>query len=879
MATVIPSDGAVLARQARELFADEVARLLDALPERIGAALKAKKTEIGTFSTVKVETDFRQKSDAWLAMAQRTWRGKAQALRASKTGQAMPTAESGDWAGLALIDNAEMERTVAVGRLAMAILDKAEQLLGDLRARMQRLEDVADFAPGDVFLPETFAQTLLNAWMECGFSSLQWDLAQNAIHQCTVQGMCQAYEHVNAFLMEHGVTAEIDLRAKVRRAPDRVTVPGGLPGLSGVPGVPNVLPGNPYPIGAAMEYQSSNYGVAAAGSASGFRYAPPGSVARAQYEAALYNRVGGTSGALAGEGVAAAGGFRYVPPGNAARAQYEAALYSGGPGVVAAGSVEIGDSPGTLGVAVGASPAAAAGLAAGGVPVAVSISSFGVLQQQRAQGVLGSLRQFVLQRGVILDTGGGGVAQPISPMLALALAEPVLMLPQKTQLPERQAETEQTGPTDLDRAVEQFKSKARALKDKAERPDEKAIIEIVSLMFQAILADERLPPALRVWFGRLQVPVLRVALAEPEFFALADHPARRMIDRMGACAMGLDHAEINGELLEREIKRLVQMIEQYPETGSKVFEFVLKEFEKFLGRASDQGKSAQKFATLAQQIEQKDALVIRYIIELRNMLDAVRVSDDVRQFLFRVWSEVLALAAVRAGAQHVETMRLKQAAVDLLWAASAKADRAERQQVTQYLPGILKTLRQGMQTLAMDAGEQDEHIHLINQAVAQAFHSPDQGITPAQMNQLAHVLTGLEDVVTDDPEGDLLLDPALFEQILGEESKDLQVITAGGARPPSADMLERARELQLGQWLTLHYQGAQVRVQYVWRSTRGQLHLFSVPSGRSYLVQTRRLASYLQAELIVPVQDEALTIRATRSVLTRLGQEPDRLLR
>ena len=43
-------------------------------------------------------------------------------------------------------------------------------------------------------------------------------------------------------------------------------------------------------------------------------------------------------------------------------------------------------------------------------------------------------------------------------------------------------------------------------------------------------------------------------------------------------------------------------------------------------------------------------------------------------------------------------------------------------------------------------------------------------------------------------------------------------------------------------------------------------------------MQTRRLASYLQAGLLVPVEDETLTVRATREALARLNAEPDRLL-
>ena len=51
---------------------------------------------------------------------------------------------------------------------------------------------------------------------------------------------------------------------------------------------------------------------------------------------------------------------------------------------------------------------------------------------------------------------------------------------------------------------------------------------------------------------------------------------------MGACVMGFDATAINGSALEAEIRRVVQVIEQYPETGRRVFQLVHEEFEKFL---------------------------------------------------------------------------------------------------------------------------------------------------------------------------------------------------------------------------------------------------------------------------------------------------------
>ncbi len=92
--------------------------------------------------------------------------------------------------------------------------------------------------------------------------------------------------------------------------------------------------------------------------------------------------------------------------------------------------------------------------------------------------------------------------------------------------------------------LEEMKSRSLAvkqvLKQAADTPAERATIEIVAMMFQSILTEERIPAAVRVWFARLQMPVLRVAVGEPDFFAVGDHPARRLIDRMGACVMGFN---------------------------------------------------------------------------------------------------------------------------------------------------------------------------------------------------------------------------------------------------------------------------------------------------------------------------------------------------
>lgn len=73
-------------------------------------------------------------------------------------------------------------------------------------------------------------------------------------------------------------------------------------------------------------------------------------------------------------------------------------------------------------------------------------------------------------------------------------------------------------------------AKPAELKKKAETKGEKATIEIVALMFQAILAEERIPPGIRVWFARLQMPVLRMALEDPDFLGASTNHRGRLVD-------------------------------------------------------------------------------------------------------------------------------------------------------------------------------------------------------------------------------------------------------------------------------------------------------------------------------------------------------------
>ena len=819
-----------LAKQAREFFVVHVGRMLPELGKACDQRLTSVLDQAGSAREIQA------RRDAWTGYLnqQAIWLNHSRkSLQRSLLPRSAPALNAQSTGGrLELVSEEAIEDQILASRLAMRVLEVASSELNDLRLRIQYLERSQELPRGDVLLPDVTTRVLVDQWLAAGMTREAWLLVQDAMAPVLTLRMHEAYKATNAFLVTSGVMKEIDFQALVKRAP---TGQSGGKTAGTAPPKPEPEPTNDTAAGQeAAGGWGGGFGGGSHGSAGGGVQAQP--QLRSRLASALQAMSGGARRADSGLGTSGLG----MPDG--ARSSMR-------------GPADVNEETRML---TSATPLARA--------------------RMRAQGVVGRLKRLLMDK-VGGDFESTQLMPPPSPRLqqAMAQAMPAVVGDDDAADAARGVSAAHVvGPVELEQAATALRQRTTELKQAASTPSEKATIEVVALMFQAILAEERIPPSVRVWFARLQIPVLRVALAEPEFFSALQHPARRLIDRLGSCVLGFE-SNVGSAALEAEIKRVVQVIEQYPETGRKVFQLVYDEFEKFLlTHLSEQG-SASRFVSVAQQVEQKETLSVQYTIELRKLLDDVSVRDEIRDFLFKVWVEVLALASVRHGLQHTETTALKQVATDLLWAASAKPDRNDRARVIQQLPQLLQRLRQGMGLLGYPVGLQDQHIKSVSDILADAFMSRTESIPQEQLDQLSKRLANLEDYLPEGGVGDLDLDNESIEMITGVDASNIEVINQGGSQPNDA-MRAWAVELQIGTWFGLDHNGRLNSVQLAWRSQGGQLYLFVTNAGRCYLIQAARVAAYLQAGLLVPSEEEALTVRATRDALAKLDANPERLL-
>jgi Protein of unknown function (DUF1631) len=728
---------------------------------------------------------------------------------------------------LSLVSDDTIELEIVTSRLALAISDRASWEFSDLRSRVAHLEGRGELEAHDLLRAHVLARIVFDAWRACGLTLEGWREAQVLLHEEFAHLVEEAYHDTNTWLVARHVLPEVDLRPFIRRARTH----------------PNA------PLGWQAGMGQGGGGTSAAGGPSGF-----GGHGGSTGPVSSYGGFGFDTGPNRGH---PASGPSPISTRPSTPLNLEA---RGGPQGTAPRPGSVGDETRLM---TRASPLARS--------------------RETAEAVLGRLNKLIGRH--VPGFGSSTRAQnlppgppaPLSPGLARAIVNAEQGVRQYFRDAPGSAggggEAVVTAPA----LLEDLQQRKQALKKAAATPEERATIEIVALLFQSILTEERIPAAVRVWFARLQMPVLRVAVSEPDFFATIDHPARRLIDRMGSCVMGFEVGGTVGDALEREIKRIVQVVEAYPDTGRRVFSTVLVEFEKFLEHYfRSENEMTKRGVSLAQQVEQRETMAIQYTIELRRMLNEVPVQEGVRQFLFHVWADVLATTAVRYGTSSDPTRAMKKAAADLIWSASAKVTREERAEVLRRLPHLLRGLREGMAAAGMEQAKQDEHIQQVNNSLAAAFTAKAAVIPDDRLRELMERLESLEELLPEEAEH-IDIDESMVLDLSGYQNSELEVVLEGGSTPTPA-MVAWARELQVGSWYMLERGGRQEAVQLSWHGLRKQLSLFVTPQGRCVLFQQHRLASYLQAGLLLPAQDEALTVRATRTALAKLDVNAEQLL-
>ncbi|KGF63659.1 MULTISPECIES: DUF1631 domain-containing protein [Pseudomonas] len=422
---------------------------------------------------------------------------------------------------------------------------------------------------------------------------------------------------------------------------------------------------------------------------------------------------------------------------------------------------------------------------------------------------------------------------------------------------------EESDDFDLRAQLEQLISRvsARSGKFRVVGTTDEDVINLISMLFEFILDDRNLPSSLRALIGRLQIPMLKVAVIDKSFFSRGSHPARRLLNEIASAALGWGgRDDTQRDSLYARIDQIVQRLLHDFVDDPAIFTELLVDFLAF---TSDERRRSELLEQRTRDAEQGRALaeLARQRVQqaLNDRLLGKTLPQVVVRLLQEAWSKVLLLTCLKHGDQSVEWKSGLQAMDDLIWSVETHDEPDSRQRLLELVPGLLKSLRDGLSSAAFDPFATSEFFSQLEVLHVQAFsHVPrapaeaasDEEIEPENGTAMMAVV---EEII--------LVGPG--EQIQSEPSLQL---------PADDEGLMQVEKLRLGSWVEIHEdESHKLRCKLAAIVEPSGRYVFVNRTGMKVLEKTRMgLAVEFRRGTIRVLDDALLFDRALESVLGNL---------
>lgn len=230
------------------------------------------------------------------------------------------------------------------------------------------------------------------------------------------------------------------------------------------------------------------------------------------------------------------------------------------------------------------------------------------------------------------------------------------------------------------------------------------VINLIAMLFEVILDDRNLPDSLKALIGRLQIPMLKVAVLDKSFFSRGCHPARRLLNEIAAAAMGWgDCDDHQRDSLYLRIEQVVQRLLNDFVDDPAIFSDLLAEFLAFTSDERRRSELLEQRTRDAEEGRAKTELARQQVEQALNSVVLGKVLPQrVLAFVQDAWSQVLLLTCLKHGEQSEEWQADVQTLEQLVWSVQRHDEADAQQRLFAVVPGLLKALREGLSRSAFD---------------------------------------------------------------------------------------------------------------------------------------------------------------------------------
>ncbi|MEN0107530.1 MAG: DUF1631 domain-containing protein, partial [Pseudomonas sp.] len=437
---------------------------------------------------------------------------------------------------------------------------------------------------------------------------------------------------------------------------------------------------------------------------------------------------------------------------------------------------------------------------------------------------------------------------------------------------------------DLRNQLEQLLVRASAKSGKSRVVGEvdEDVINLVSMLFEFILDDRTLSDSLKALIGRLQIPMLKVAVLDKTFFSRGSHPARRLLNEIAAAALGwAEQDDTQRDSLYQKIESIVQRLLNDFVDDPAIFSELLADFLAFTGDERRRSELLEQRTRDAEEGSAKAELARREVEHaLNERLLGKTLPEVVVRLLQEAWSKVLMLTCLKHGVESPEWEATLGTMDDLVWSVAPHEDPEARLRLLELVPGLLKALREGMASAAFDPFSTSEFFSQLENLHVQAFQRFKRPLPEATEETSAEAVPALDGdapllELPPEEEVEAVAVPAMVEVI-----EEIVLLAPGENRvqepevslPDDDESLARVDSLVVGSWVEFQEdEEHKVRCKLAAIIKPTGKYIFVNRTGMKVLEKTRMgLAVEFRRNAIRLLDDALLFDRALESVIGNL---------
>ncbi len=476
------------------------------------------------------------------------------------------------------------------------------------------------------------------------------------------------------------------------------------------------------------------------------------------------------------------------------------------------------------------------------------------------------------------NSGSGGVMQPFQP----APGEKVEMVDQAqliTLLTNIQNSLDQRNdqqaaiPTNLDDIdkVDIGGSLGEMLKDNEEQGVVNAvdrqssdIINLVTLLYDAIFQDFSVPIPIKELIGRTQITIIKVALSDTTFFDREDHPARMLLNEFAEAGIGWTEVDnLDEDPMYRKIEDLVVNIQQtYDGDNDSFFQDMIREFRKFKARQVTKTRKLEQRIQKSKERENRlDDITELVTQKINERLLGETPHPFVTELLEVHFHKFMELLLVKEGPGSAAWKQSINTIDVLLWTVQAHNQTGDRERLDSVNPRLLSNLRKALRIARTPVSDIDSLISRLQEVQNDTFD-------PESQTEILEVEVEVSPEPEEHDASEEALDENQIEFTPANESESDQ--SKEEAISEDDPILDRIDAITVGTWVefTGYEESQSVRCKLAAKIRAIDKFIFVNLRGIKVVEKTRMgLASELKDETLKIVSDGLLFSRAMESVI------------